>query len=229
MAKVKAKNVVPAAVVEAEQHNVEPMDAKVLEALVLDTQAKIADVCKADGATKNTIGELSRSIPELIVLRDTGSIGLANALIEGLQTPSTVKAVTDFFRFFLPYEFDENTGTFGKMMDRGSRKFKAKVRSLREFMGKPENTVWTWYTERQAANRPAKKPDYAKGVERAVKIALNGKKDKETGEVINEPLNPAVVLRAVMAGGMPADELERFAKTIHEQIEALANPLAQIN
>ncbi len=152
--------------------------------------AVIARLGKAETITRASLGELSRSV--LQYHSDQGhDVGVVNRLLSVL-TPINQRAARLFFQAMLPYAFDSETNTFGKLVKKEAIR-DGRYYAMAEFLKDEDNTIWTW----QESNIDmAKKPvNYIGNVTKAVEVALKHEVDK------------AALIKAIMDGGVTADDL----------------------
>jgi hypothetical protein len=102
-------------------------------------------------------------------------------------SPVNKKTARLFFCYFLPYVFDQETCTFGKMIQKEAKRDKLLL-AIGSFIHEPENDIWSWAEEHiQMDVKPA---NYALNVTKAVEKAIKHEVDK--GDI----------LKAMLAGGV---------------------------
>lgn len=115
--------------------------------MIENINGKIAALAKAEKITKALLGELSREILEYVYFLpmndDTvgsGDVTPVNRLLAKL-TPMNRKATILYFRNFLSWKFDDETGTFTTKKKKQYAQSKAKVA---DFLEDEANNIWTW-------------------------------------------------------------------------------------
>lgn len=150
----------------------------------------IARLSKAEAITKTTLGELSRTV--LQYHSDGGhDVGVVNRLLSALS-PVNLRAARIFFKAHMPYAFDEESNTFGKLVKKEAIR-EGRYYAMAEFLKDEANTIWTW----QAANIDMEKatPNYAGMITKAVEKALKHDTDK------------GAIIKAMFDGGVTPDDL----------------------
>jgi hypothetical protein len=167
-------------------------------------------LAKAETITKAALGELSRSV--LQYHSDQGhDVGVVNRLISVLS-PVNARAAKLFFQAMLPYSFDSETGTFGKLVKKEAIR-DGRYYAMAEFLKDEKNTIWTW----QEGNIDmAKKPvNYVANVTKAIEVAIKHEVDK------------AALIKAVMDGGVTADDLINILSQMEVE-QQLAEEIAKV-
>lgn len=164
------KNTIPAAVVEANRKDAivrdDNLNNEVLQTL-MDSVARIVEFAQT---TREDLGVLSRDALQHVVLDNTGNVQILNKLFMGLKG-AQLKGQIKFYRAFVPHEFDDETGTFGKKLDPNSTRAKKKRSELVLFLENADNNCWS-YLEREKAPTPKTPP-----AEKFRKALMAAKKD----------------------------------------------------
>ena len=165
--------------------------------------ARIETLKNAERVTKAELGSLSRELLEYVMLDKSYDIDAVNRTIAVL-TPMNKKTAVLFFNAFLPFQFDEETNTFGKMQKKHVAK---KVEAITTWLEDEGNSIWTWAADNVKVE--AKEVDWAK------KISKDITKAKEAGT------DNTAILRAVVEGGLTITDimtiLEQAAEKAEEQ------------
>ncbi len=155
--------------------------------------AVINRLAKTERVTKELLGKLSRDILSLHLQEGESQhdVRVINKLLSVL-TPVNRKVMAKFGEYFLPYQFDAETCTFGKLFLKDAKKERCYL-AMGSFLAEPDNNVWTWQEEH--INIEAKPANYAGDVTKAIAKAL--KHEVAKGDLI----------RAIFDGGITADDL----------------------
>jgi hypothetical protein len=157
---------------------------------LVEFNAALKAIDKAEKVTKETLKDLSRSI--LTATHATGDIAYVNRLVAVL-TPVNKKVVILYCKEFTGFMFDAESGLFTK---KSKKTYDATLAKAEEFLSDPHNNVWSW-AERNI-DVEVKPLDLSK-ITAFIKGAL--KKADEQGIVQSE------VLKAVFAAGVDVDAL----------------------
>ncbi len=153
----------------------------------------INKLAKVENVTRTTLAALAKDICALH-LHDSPSkhdVGVVNRLLQVL-TKANQKCAIKFFTTMLPYRFDDESMTFGKLKLKESVQTTHYLR-MAEFLHDPEADFWSWVEENiQFEQKPV---NYLGNVSKAVAKAIEKEGDK------------AAVIRAVLEGGLTVDEL----------------------
>lgn len=161
--------------------------------------AKINLLGEAERVTKAVLSELSRECLTYLVLDGSTDIDTVNRLL-GVLTPMNKVTTQHYFTAFLPWKFNQETGTFGAMI-KGDKALTAKVDKVKDWLDTPNNDIWSW----AAVNMELKpRQSFEDRIAAVIKQALDGIADKDTREGL-PAISPADVLKAVVAGGVPID------------------------
>lgn len=176
----------------------------------------------AEKVTKATLGALSRTIIEYIVVADSKDIATVNRLLNVL-TPMNKQAASLYFEHFLPFTF--NGEEFGEQIKKQAR-FDAKVTASLLWLEDETNNIWLWVDE----NVEVKAKDYAGDISKAIKAALKGNEKKgfealSVRDVMNAVVGTEGVELADLVGFM-ADFAENEAKDDEAAMDAAAAKLA---
>lgn len=154
--------------------------------------AKIGEVRASEKVTKAKLAELSREILQYVIIDDSADIDVVNRLIAVL-TPVNKKVAIEFFRYHLPWNFDNEEKRFGKKT-KGEKIRVEKRARVDEFIINEANTIWTWAENHIQVEK--KEINYADRVTTAVKRAL------EKGHLSKDQ-----VLDAMVKGGIEARDI----------------------
>ncbi len=157
---------------------------------------KIASLKKAETVTRSLLSELSRAILSLHLLEGESqhNVGVVNRLLHSLS-PTNKKMAKLFFRAFLPYQFNEETELFGKLLAKDAKR-DTKYLAIASFLYEEGNDIWSWAEEH--INMEAKPVNYGAKITNAVAIAM--KEDKGG-------MKPSDVLQAVFAAGISVHDV----------------------
>ncbi|MAQ19377.1 MAG: hypothetical protein CMN30_31830 [Sandaracinus sp.] len=159
----------------------------------------IDEIAAAEKITRKKLSILSRDI--LLYVMESHDIDSVNRLL-GVLTPMNKRAAILYFGHFLPWTQEKDKQDvfqrFGKMV-KGERKVKAKADAITEWLSDPENNIWLWVEDNVKVD---KKKDFAAGVKRAIKQALEGDEKTES-----EPLTPSQILEAVFESGIGLEDM----------------------
>ncbi len=152
--------------------------------------ALISRLSKAETITKAVLGQLSRDVLQYHT-NQGHDVGVVNRLLSVLS-PVNARAAKLFFQAMLPYAFDSETNTFGKLVKKEAIR-DGRYYAMAEFLKDEANTIWTW----QDANIDmAKKPvNYVVNVVKAVEAA------------IKHDVSKADLIKAMFDGGVTPDDL----------------------
>ena len=156
----------------------------------------ITSLSKHEAITKTVLGGLSRSILSLHLNEGASQhdVKVVNSLLAVLS-PANKRVTRLFFTAFIPYTFDEDAFTFGKLLKKeGAREIK--YLAMASFLHEAENDIWTWQAEHITVD--AKPVNYAAKVTTAINAALRPEKGG---------LSAAEVLQAVFAGGVSVEDV----------------------
>ncbi len=177
--------------------------------------ASITIVADAERILKPELAKLSRSIIEYIVVAESTDIATVNRLLSVL-TPMNQQAASLYFAHFLPYQFDQESGKFGEMIKKQSRR-EAKIEASKVWLEDEANTIWAWAND----NIEVKAKDYRATIQKAIKQALSGNDNTEA-------LTVRQVLGAVLdTDGVELSDLVGFMGDITEEVEGAKPPAEQ--
>lgn len=170
----------------------------------------IVKLTAAEKITKQELSYLSRGVLDYIMLdagqndegkdRELHDIDAVNRLITVL-TPVNKSVAILYFRHFLPFAFNEETNTFGKMNKKQKSK---KVELITDWLKDENNDIWQWSEDNIDV---AKKPvALGEDITKAVQRAIAGTEETRTKEA-TEALSVPAILDAVVAGGVTAQDL----------------------
>lgn len=171
----------------------------------------IASLAKHEAVTKEVLSGLSRSILSLHLNEGASQhdVKVVNKLLTVLS-PANKRIARMFFEAFLPYTFDSEAFTFGKLIKKeGARDLK--YLAMASFLHEEGNDIWAWQAEH--VSMEAKPVNYAMKISKAIEAAL--KEDKGA-------LTPAQVLEAVFAGGVSVNDVVAMLEGMAQPKEQLA-------
>lgn len=194
--------------------NIDTMKLAILESIEV--------LAAAEKVTKATLGALSRTIIEYIVIADSKDIATVNRLLNVL-TPMNKQAASLYFEHFLPFAF--NGEEFGEQIKKQAR-FDAKVAASLLWLEDETNNIWLWVDE----NVEVKAKDYAGDITKAIKAALKGNEKKgfealSVRDVMNTVVGTDGIELADLVGFM-ADFAENEAKDDVAAMDEAAAKLA---
>ena len=171
----------------------------------------ITNLSKHEAITKQVLGELSRSILSLHLNEGVSQhdVKVVNKLLTVLS-PANKRIARLFFTAFLPYTFDDEAFTFGKLIKKDNAR-ETKYLAMASFLHEADNDIWSWQAEH--ITMEAKPVNYAVKVSKAIEAAL--KEDKGG-------LSPAEVLQAVFAGGVSVDDVVEMLNAMSKETLAKA-------
>lgn len=154
----------------------------------------IKELGKLEAKVKPLLAQLSRDILALHSSDDDqrNDVRIVNSLISQLS-PVNKRIACLFFREFLPYTFDQETSTFGKLQKK-EKIVADKLAAMKEFLADESNNIWTWQNRNVDVER--KKLTYEAKIAQLVEKSLTAKKDA---------ISQVDVLKAVFAGGVTAE------------------------
>ena len=120
------------------------------------------------------LGKLSRDLLEYLMTQGSTDIASVNRLL-GVLTPANRKACVSFFKYFLPWKYDEEKGEFGKRNKHLVTKRQARCSA---FLLVEENTIWTWKRETEGSETTVS--TYQDRIKKLVASALKGTKKTES-------------------------------------------------
>lgn len=149
---------------------------------------------KLEAKVKPLLAQLSRDILALHSSDDVqrNDVRVVNSLIAQLS-PVNKRIACLFFREFLPYTFDTETSTFGKLQKK-EKIVADKLAAMKEFLADESNTIWTWQNRNVDVER--KKVPYDAKIAELVAKSLTAKQGA---------ISQVDVLKAVFAGGVTAE------------------------
>lgn len=162
---------------------------------------KISTLTKAERLTKALLGDLSRELLEYVVINKTWDIDSVNRTLAAL-TPMNKRTAILYFQAFLPFKFDEQTSTFGKL---NKKVIDTKADAIIAFLDDESQNIWSWAADNVKVE--AKAVDYAKNITKWVAKAI----EAEDG------LTKAEVLDAIFSGGLSADDFNQVLADIVAQ------------
>jgi len=169
-----------------------------IETMKVSILASIEVLAQAEKVTKSTLGELSRTIINYIVVEDSKDIATVNRLLNVL-TPQNRQAAELYFEHFLPFLF--NGTEFGEQLKNQAR-YDAKVADSLAWLEGGDNNIWSWAND----NLEVKVKNYGEDIAKAIKSALKGNEKKGY-----EPLSVRDVLKSVVSTeGIELDDIVGF-------------------
>jgi hypothetical protein len=152
---------------------------------------------EAERITKDTLRSLSRELLMQIHYESKlqGDIQPANRLLEVLS-PMNRKTFVLFMQEFSGFNFDEETGLFGK---KNKKEYDARCKLACESLDDPHFNLWTW-AERNV--KVEKKRFKLETLSKDVKRAL-----EEEGEDGKPLYSKADVVKTILEGGLSIDDL----------------------
>ena len=178
--------------------------------LKLKISKATASLRASEKNVKIRVAELSRDLLQYIVIDSTPDIESANRFVEAL-TPVNRRVAVLFLTAFLPFrtvtEEGEGKGEFVRFGKMDKRQVEAKTAACEEFLADENKTLWTWQKENVNIDKPV---DYVGRVTKAVTAAL--KHDTGVDDVI----------KAVLAGGLSADDILAIMGELVDDEEVLA-------
>lgn len=159
---------------------------------------KIQTLRKHEKVTKQTLSELSREVLAIVISnmdnRHSVTVSVVNKLLT-ILSPANQRIARLFFVAFLPYTFDSETNTFGKLLKKEASR-DTKELAIASFLHESNNDIWTWQEEH--VTMEAKPVDYIAKITKAVETGLRDDKGH---------LTPTDVLNAVFAAGVSVDDV----------------------
>lgn len=154
----------------------------------------ISKLAKSEGTSKQLLGALSRDI---LALHSGDSdqrhdVRVVNKLLS-ILSPVNKRAARLFFCEFLPYTFDKEVDTFGKLQKKEAIR-DAKQAAMVEFLADPANDIWSW--QKDNVKMEAKPVDYKAKLSKLAENAMNPEKGG---------LSQADVLRSMFEAGITVD------------------------
>jgi hypothetical protein len=152
----------------------QPTKRCIIMNLLKTIKSDITKVKNAEKVTKERLGNLSRNLLSYVYVEDSQDITQVNNLLAVL-TPQNKRVATLFFKTFLSWSFDKDTGLFKKKNKKKYEEFKLNAEL---FLANEESNIWTW-----AANNVTteKKP-----VDWTARLTKDVSKALESGLTFNE-------------------------------------------
>lgn len=187
---------------------------------IQDLMRRITTLGKNEAVTKQLLGELSREVLSIhlpVTNTDIGGINcygftihnvnVVNKLLSVLS-PVNKRVARIFFINFLPYTFDSETNTFGKMLKKDSAR-DTKHLAIASFLHEADNNIWTYQEEH--INMEAKPVDYSAKISKTIASALKADKGG---------MSASEVLQAVFAGGVSVADVIAMLEVVDNQAKA---------
>lgn len=168
----------------------------------------IASISRSEKIVRGRLAELSRSILDYIVVKESPDVGVINRLLQVLS-PMNKKTAVLYFQHFIPHAYKEETKEFGKKLS--PKKVEEIQVRVKDFLANEENSIWTWADDNIKLE---KKPvDYTDKLTRLVTKALS---DPQAN------LDSIDILSAVIKGGVTLEELFEAATLLQENEKVAA-------
>lgn len=159
---------------------------------------KVSRLGKTENVSKTLLSELSRSILSYH-LNGGHDVRIVNKLLTVLS-PVNMKVARLYFKYFLPYRFNDETNQFGGLILKEAKKEQLYL-AMGSFLHDAANDIWSWEKNHITIDeKPA--INYAKKVTSTIKTALEHQVDK--GDI----------LKAVLDGGLSMEDLIKGLEAI---------------
>lgn len=172
---------------------------------------QIQTLAKHEKVTKEVLGQLSRGVLSLHLNEGDNrhNVNVVNKLLSVLS-PANQRIARLFFVAFLPYAFDNEANTFGKLIKKEEKR-ELKYLAIASFLHEEDNDIWSWQAEH--INMEAKPVDYSAKITKTIEVAMREDKGAFT---------PSQVLQAVFAAGVSVQDVVAMLDTIAKTEEAKA-------
>lgn len=127
---------------------------------------RIETLKNAERITKAELSALSRELLDYVLIDKSFDIDAVNRTIAVL-TPMNKKTACLYFVAMLPFAFDEDTCSFGKM---NKKKAGAMTEAVIEWLDNEANDIWSWAADNVKVE--AKEVDWSKKISKDVEKAI---------------------------------------------------------
>jgi hypothetical protein len=178
-------------------------------------EGSIADIIKSEASASKLLAVVTRDL--LAYVPETGDIGMANRLINGLSKANRLHTVT-FFKALLEWDMND-AGTHFTTKMTGKRRALSIQEARVKFLADDKATLWTW--EKAKRVTVARTADQLKAT-----AAARIKNDIEKG-IKEHKLSPLDILHIIGEAGVTIGEIVKLADVMKAEAEAKVAPVAE--